>query len=138
MGSEMPVNVEGVCTLIEVFDMPTSIAFYCELLGFEIVSTSNPDGPFGWAWLRLNDAELMLNTMYDEDDERPPEPDSRRVAAHRDTCLYFGCRDVDAAYEYLRTHGMNVEKPVVQSYGMKQLYLTDPDGYGICFQWRAS
>ncbi|HQR40951.1 MAG TPA: VOC family protein [Blastocatellia bacterium] len=118
--------------------MPASIAFYCELLGFEIVSTSNPDGPFGWAWLRLNDAELMLNTMYDEDDERPPEPDSRRVAAHRDTCLYFGCRDVDAAYEYLRTHGMNVEKPVVQSYGMKQLYLTDPDGYGICFQWRAS
>ena len=27
--------------------------------------------------------------------------------------------------------------PKVAWYGMKQLYLTDPDGYGLCFQWKA-
>jgi glyoxylase I family protein len=25
--------------------------------------------------------------------------------------------------------------PRVAWYGMKQLYLTDPDGFEICFQW---
>jgi hypothetical protein len=30
-----------------------------------------------------------------------------------------------------------IEKPKIAPYGMKQMYLTDPDGYGICFQWPA-
>jgi hypothetical protein len=32
--------------------------------------------------------------------------------------------------------GIQVEAPVVAPYGMKQLYLKDPDGYTICFQWK--
>ena len=28
--------------------------------------------------------------------------------------------------------------PIDTSYGMKQLYLKDPDGYELCFQWRAT
>jgi hypothetical protein len=31
-----------------------------------------------------------------------------------------------------------VKEPVVQRYGMKQLYVRDPDGYSLCFQWKAS
>jgi hypothetical protein len=40
--------------------------------------------------LRLGHAELMLNTAYE--DNRPHSPDAQRVAAHRDTGLFFGCR----------------------------------------------
>ena len=29
------------------------------------------------------------------------------------------------------------QEPRVAPYGMKQLYLSDPDGYNLCFQWRA-
>lgn len=132
----MAVNVEGVCTLLQVFDMETSIAFYCGVLGFEILQRTDPDKEFSWAWLRLNDADLMLNGMYEED-QRPDAPEPARTAAHNDTCLYFGCRDVDAAYDYLVTRWKDVRKPSVASYGMKQLYITDPDGYNICFQWSA-
>jgi hypothetical protein len=52
----------------------------------------------------------MLNTAY-EADLRPPPPDPARVAAHGDTCLYFGCADLDAAYQYLRQHGVNAKGP---------------------------
>jgi hypothetical protein len=31
----------------------------------------------------------------------------------------------------------DVKEPKVAPYGMKQLHLTDPDGYLLCFQWRA-
>jgi catechol 2,3-dioxygenase-like lactoylglutathione lyase family enzyme len=123
--------------LLEVFDMPTSIAFYCEVLGFQVVSSDGKPIPKNdWIWLRLNGVDLMLNTAY-ESDQRPPAPDPARVSAHRDTCLYFGCPDPDSAYAYLVERGVRLRPPEIAPYGMKQLYASDPDNYNLCFQWRA-
>jgi glyoxylase I family protein len=133
----MPINIRGLAPLFQVFDMPAAIHFYRDIIGFEIVSTSRPGEHFDWALLRLNGVELMLNTAY-EQDARPSAPDPARVAAHEDAALYFGCEDVDAAYNHLRAHGLNVKEPAVAPYGMKQLYLNDPDGYTLCFQWPAA
>ena len=54
----MPLTVQGFCPLLQVFDMPTAVRFYRDLLGFEIVSNSPPRSPddFDWCWLRRNDA----------------------------------------------------------------------------------
>jgi glyoxylase I family protein len=134
----MAIDRRGMAPLLQVFDMPTSVKFYRDVLGFEVVTTSNPGGEhFGWALLRLNGVELMLNTAYEED-ARPPAPDPERLAAHEDTCLYFGCPDVDATYANLRARGVAAKEPKVAPYSMKQLYLSDPDGYNLCFQWAAN
>jgi len=133
----MAIEVRGMAPLLQVFDMPLSIAFYRDVLGFEVVSTSKPRGEhFDWALLWLNGVELMLNTAYEED-ARPAAPDSARIAAHDDTCLYFACPDVDAAYAHLRAYRVAAKEPTIAPYGMKQLYLSDPDGYNLCFQWPA-
>jgi glyoxylase I family protein len=103
-----------------------------------VKTTSSPGKErFGWALLALNGAELMLNTAYEED-ARPPAPDPRRRATHEDTAIYFGCPDVDAAYAHLHARGIRVDEPKVAPYGMKQLYVSDPDGYTLCFQWPAT
>jgi catechol 2,3-dioxygenase-like lactoylglutathione lyase family enzyme len=131
----LALDIHGICPLLAVFDMPTSIRFYCEILGFEIVNTSDatPAEPhFYWLLLRLNGAELMLNTAYAHA-KRPPTPDQIRIAHHRDTILYFDCPDVDSAYQYLLSAGIELKPPFDQSYGMRQLYFTDPDGYQLCF-----
>jgi len=135
----MAIEVRGVCPLLGVYDMPASVRFYRDMLGFEIVSTSPVLGKdkFHWALLRLGKAELMLNTAYEFDNERPVPADRARVAAHDDTTLYFECPDVDSAYEELREKGVAVKMPKVAPYGMKQMSLRDPDGYGLCFQWPA-
>lgn len=134
----MGIEIRGMAPMLQVFDMPTSIAFYREVLGFEVVSSSKPRGEhFDWALLRLNGVELMLNTAY-EQDARPPEPDPARIAGHDDTTIFLGCPDVDGAYGYLRSRGENVKPPQVAPYGMKQLYVRDPDGYNLCFQWPAT
>jgi len=86
--------------------------------------------------LRLNGTELMLNTAYDAG-ERPSAPDPTRISAHQDAAIYFGCPDIDGAYAHLQAKGINAKEPKVAPYGMKQLYLNDPDGYTLCFQWRA-
>jgi uncharacterized glyoxalase superfamily protein PhnB len=48
------------------------------------------------------------------------------------------CPDLDGAYAHLLAEGVPAEPPKVAPYGMKQLYVTDPDGYVLCFQWPAS
>ena len=135
----MGIDVRGVTALLQVYDMPTSVRFYRDILGFEIVTTSPALGEdyFHWAWLRLGDADLMLNTAYESDDQRPAQRDPARTEAHRDTGLFFHCPDVSGAYEELRAKGVPVKQPVVTGYGMKQMYLEDPDGYVLCFQHRA-
>jgi catechol 2,3-dioxygenase-like lactoylglutathione lyase family enzyme len=79
----------------------------------------------------------MLNTAYDEG-ERPASPALERVASHGDTGLFFGCPDVDAAYEQVKSHGVPCAPPKTAWYGMRQLSFRDPDGYGITLQWRVA
>ena len=135
----MAVEILRMTPLIEVFDMSRSVTFYRDVLGLEVVSTSPPRGvdDYDWALLRHQGAELMLNTAY-EHESRPPEPESSRLAGHRDMTFFFGCPDIDAAYEDLAAKGVSVTPPVVTHYGMKQIHFRDPDGYGICLQWQAS
>jgi len=134
----MALDVHGMTPLLEVFDMATSLHFYCDVLGFQIVMTdSNTVAPnHNWVWLRLGGADVMLNTAY-EYEHRPSAPDPLRIRSHHDICLYFGAPNVDAVYEHLIASGMQVKKPTVAPYGMKQLYLQDPDGFNLCFQWKA-
>ena len=72
----MAIDVRGMAPLLQVFDMPKSIAFL-----------------------------------------------SRCVRVH--------------TYSYLRDKGIQLEPPKIAPYGMKQLYVNDPDGYSVCFQWPA-
>lgn len=121
--------------------MPTGIRFYRDKLGFTVKGSSPALGGedrFHWVLLQRNNAELMLNTAFEFDDERPVPPDAARNAAHGDTCLYFSCPGVDAAYRELRDKGVDVSEPKLAPYGMKQIYFHDPDGYNVCFQWAAT
>ena len=38
-------------------------------------------------------------------------------------------------YHHLRSNNVDVEPPKVAPYGMKQLWVKDPDGFTVCFQW---
>ena len=131
----------GLVALLQVYDMPTAVAFYHDVLGFELLEHSPEieaaEGRyFHWCRLGRDGIELMLNTAHDAD-ERPPERDRARDAAHGDICLYIGCPDLDAAFAALTAAGLHLAGPSTAPYGMRQLSLRDPDGYAICLQWPA-
>ena len=132
----MGIEIKGLTPLLQVFNMPRALAFYRDVLGFEVVSDSGNGDDSSWVWLRLNGADLMLNDQY-EPGQVPDAPPAERVRWHGDTCLYFGCPDPDAAYEYLRSKGVDLKPPKTAPYGMRQLVVKDPDNYDLCFQCRA-
>ncbi len=128
----MPIeNVKDVTALLQVFDMRKSVAFYTDVLGFEITARHEPDGHLYWVRMKLGGARLMLNAKY-EDDQRPQQPDA--PTGHDDVGLYFHCDDVDAAYAAIRDKWPHVKPPKDAYYGMRQMYLKDPDGFVLCFQ----
>jgi glyoxylase I family protein len=110
----MAIDVRGVCPLLQVYDMPTSVRFYRDTLGFEVVTASPNLGggdKFHWCLLRLCGSQVMLNTAYEFDDERPVPPDPKRAVAHQDTCLYFGTPDVEAVYQELPRRAFSLSLP---------------------------
>jgi uncharacterized glyoxalase superfamily protein PhnB len=132
-------DLTDVCTLIQVYDMLESMRFYEQYLGFHAEQQApyfeQPYPHVNWALLVRGNLPLMLNTAW-EAEERPPARAPAWVASHRDVTLHFGCPDVDGAYEALRAGGLDLAPPTIARYGMKQLAFKDPDGYGICLQWR--
>lgn len=132
--NDQGINLQGMAPLLQVFDMPSSLRFYRDILGFKVMQSSGDGDDVDWVLLQLNEIELMLNTAY-EKPMRPAAPDMSRTIAHRDITLYFGCPNVDEAYAVLKKKGVELKRPAITSYGWKALQITDPDGYALCFHW---
>lgn len=132
----MSIEITYLTPLIQVFSMPRSLAFYRDILGFQVHMDSGDGDDSSWVWITKDDCHLMLNDQY-EPGHVPDAPPAERVNWHKDTTLFLGCEDADGAYEYLLSKGLELKPPIVTSYGMKQLGLKDPDGYNLCFQWKA-
>jgi glyoxylase I family protein len=125
----------GLTPLIGVFDMPKALAFYRDILGFTVVSASpeveTAEGRFfHWMWLRFGEAEIMLNTQYDSN-EQPPHPPAK---TSKDVVFYIGCSDVELAHQELTKRGLQAERPTVAPYRLKLFSVEDPDGYTLVFQ----
>ena len=113
----MSIEIRGMAPLLSVFDMATSLGFYRDVLGFEVVQDSGQGDDSGWVMLEKSGVTLMLNTAYD-DDERPAARDPAHNSIHHDTCLYFGCPDPNAAYEFLKSKDVRLDPPTIAPYGL--------------------
>lgn len=131
----MSIRVEGAVTLLQVYDMPASLSFYRDKLGFNVKGMApNQTDDCDWALLELSGVELMLNTAYERSD-RPDSPDPQRLKHHQDTTIYFGCPDVIVAYQQIRANRIECGEPYKTQYGYMALEIFDPDGYRLCFHW---
>lgn len=112
-----------------VYDMRRAVAFYRDILGFEVEHQWEPDGHLYWAQLKCGDTRLMLNAEY-EDDQRRPEHDRPH---EKDVTFCFYPADVVTLREAVIRRGGNAGGLQVTYYRHKQFHVTDPDGYTLCF-----
>jgi catechol 2,3-dioxygenase-like lactoylglutathione lyase family enzyme len=87
----MPIEIRGLAPLLQVFDMPASLAFYRDLLGFQVVESSGAGDDVDRVLLSHSGAQLMLNTAYEKPLRRPPARSRRasplilRERSHQDS-----------------------------------------------------
>lgn len=115
-----------IIPIIKCRDMATSIAFYTRTLDFE---RKDPGDTSDVIDLVNGDAELQLSTMSGDS--------------------VFGCAvnvrvdDVDALFRKYVARGLDTsgreqspvhQGPLDQTWGMRELYVTDPDGNTLRFR----
>lgn len=133
----MMTNVTSLTPYVEVFDMIASVAFYRDILGFDILFASpeveTREGRFSH-FMRLGrgHAEIMLNTAYDSN-ERPSERSEPRWAACRYVHFYVDCDDVHGLHAEVTGRGCEATPPALTGYGYVAFAVSDPDGYRLIF-----
>ena len=122
---------------LEVFDMAASVAFYRDVLGFQVKfatpEVETAEGRFShFVRLARGEVDLMLNTAYDSN-ERPPERSEARWAGCRHVHLYIDADDVPALYAQMTGRGLQAAAPAETAYGYLAFHASDPDGYRLVF-----
>lgn len=134
----MEINRKMIIPNLMVTDIHASLAFYRALLGFDLVFAFDQEKndhqetagkPIVFATLAWNDAQLMLQTVNSLAEELPvfrsdakPTPSGTIYVRGYHPDLLEG-KDLGDRV---------VKAPFLQWYGMKEIYLRDPDGYIVC------
>lgn len=121
------LTLTGLWPLLLVRDLERSIAFYRDVLGFQIAGEAvSQAGTRYWCRLQREGISLMLQQAEAEDG--PLENCGRHVA------FYILCADADAWYAELTARGLSLAPPQTAEYGMRQVFVPEPDGYVLCLE----
>jgi uncharacterized glyoxalase superfamily protein PhnB len=112
--------------LIYVNNITESVKFYSLALDFRLTHAWEPEGRLRWCQMTRDGVGIMLQQMCEEDEV--PSPRGAGVT------LYIHCDDAEDVFRRLEERGVETDPPIMTFYGMKQVYVTDPDGYCLCFQ----
>jgi len=124
--SEQTALVRQVWPLLTVQDVERSVEFYRNRLGFTVVGRAASGNKLFWCRVERGGASIMLQQSQDED--------GAAAGRGRGVSLYFLCDDADSLHAELSARGLQLKLPSLAPYGMRQLFVPEPDGYSICFE----
>ena len=107
--------------LLNCNDVAAAKKFYSSL-GFETLNTWEPDGKLAWCLIEFKGAPLMLQQAKDV------------KVGGADVEIYIVCEDIVEIREQWLKKGIKVSKIHDAFYGMRQMFVRDPDGRVICFE----
>ena len=114
---------------LKVSDLKRSLAFYCDLLGFELTTTYGTDAAFISAGGYHH--HIGLNTWYSKNAPPPPE---RSTGLFHTAILYPERKDL--AIIYKRLIDTNYPLSGFADHGVSEaIYLMDPDQNGVELYW---
>ena len=113
-----------------VDDMPAAIAFYRDVLGFDLVMTVPQAEPFDWALLRRADVQVMFQTRASLEAEVPYLAGRALGGA---LTLYIDTEDVSGLYERVRPKAEIIHEVATTFYGKREFSLRDPNGFVLTF-----
>ena len=124
----MPYELKKLTPNLIVASVERSVAFYCDVLGFTVVTTVPDAGPFVFAIVQSGPVEIFLNA---------PEPAMAEYPAFKDRpiggtlTLFIEVADIAAVHQSLAGN-VTVVMPLEHKwYGVTEFAFTDPDGYVI-------
>lgn len=108
-------------------DVQEVIAFYTDILGFEVRDRMDDVGRSGWASLQRGGARIMLASPT----HIPPAP--KIDGRHTQALHYLYVDDIAALHRSVTEGGWPATDLVVRFYGMKEFETADPAGHVLVF-----
>ena len=105
-----------------VADVEQAIAFYTELLGFEVLTSAVP----AFADVQLGNLRLLLSGPASS--AARPMPDGETPGPGGWNRIHFIVDDLEAEVERLRDKGATFRNEIIRGPGGKQILLLDPSG----------
>lgn len=126
------MKLTNLIPMLNVSNIESSLKFYQDALGFEVVNPTEMLKKWRWGLIRSGDTELMLSET-----QSGPVGLIKDIASNEDeswpTIFYFYPDDVEALYNHVVTKGYQTTPLEVTFYGMKEFSLQDPDGHLLSF-----
>jgi len=119
-------TIRELVPLLFVQDIERSMAFYRDSLGFAVAGKWEPEGRLAWCRLQRGGSAVML--------QQADEEDGPAAGRGRGIGFFFICDDVADIHAEFSGRGLQLASPEVAFYGMQQVFVTDPDGYELCFE----
>ncbi|MEJ1240942.1 VOC family protein [Chryseolinea sp. T2] len=114
---------------LKVSNLQRSLDFYCQLLGFQVMTTYGVDAAFISAGGYHH--HIGLNTWYSKNS---PPASRDGVGLFHNAILYPTRKDLAAIY--VRLHEAGYPLTGASDHGVSEaLYLNDPDGNGVELYW---
>ncbi len=107
-----------------VHDLPTSLNFYCDTLGFE-TDISRPALGYPGAWLWVGEQQIHLLQV-----PNPDPTENRPEHGGRDRHVAIGVNDIKQLEARLVLHSIRFTK---SKSGRAALFIRDPDGNALEF-----
>ena len=140
---------DGFSVLLTVRDMPASVRFYRDRLGFEMGASFPNEREAMWCRMVLDEQPVMLCTAVTEDDEGEScehastadrarfEQRAEDLQRHKrgvGVAIYLRVANVDEFHDELRERGVEIASgPTNQVYEIREMTVDDPDGYELVF-----
>ncbi|MGX1091319.1 putative glyoxalase superfamily protein PhnB [Streptomyces albogriseolus] len=136
-GMDRATDVRLAQCFIAVDDHDKALAFYCDVLGFEV---RNDVGFEGMRWVTVGspeqDVEIVLEPPAASPDASPADKQAMAELLAKGMLrgVNFTTTDCDALFERVRAAGADVlQEPVDQPYGMRDCAFRDPAGNMVRF-----
>lgn len=122
LGETKAMQITGLEFLfLEVNNLEESLAFYQDLLGFE-VSKHSPEAEPPLATLQAGGLRISLAQHLET-----------MLKRGRGVSFFIGVANVDDYYDQLRSKGVEVYPPADEGWGGRFITLQDPDKYRLFF-----
>lgn len=114
--------------VLEVADLETSLAFYEDLLGLELVERWPPPRSAAWVGLGRN---AVLGLWPESSGGPGVGIAGSRGGAHVHFAVYVERGSLDRWQPRIEEAGFQVTGPVTFSQGNRSLFIIDPDGHAV-------
>jgi uncharacterized glyoxalase superfamily protein PhnB len=131
----MPYELKKLTPNIIVSSVEQSLAFYCDVLGFERTTTVPEQSPFVFAIVQSGAVEMFLNARGPAEEEYPS---LRGRQLGGTLTLFVEVTHIEQLYNELKDRVKVVMPFEKKWYGTTEFAFEDPDGYVITFAERSN